>query len=94
MGVTHHFCGRCDECFHEDYFRHCAYCEELFDCKVGGYVCDNHDSCFKRKITFEGKEYDILFHSGCFKSFSKESIEEQKEILENSGQLDNSCPLE
>lgn len=77
MGVTHHYCGKCREISHEDYFPGCRYCCEMMEHESGhGYYCE---SCFpddawitigKNRFCSDNcrKEYDEYIEEGKLKA--------------------------
>jgi len=90
MGVDYLYCGKCEECDHEDYFRHCDMCDELFYADCCGHLCDNCDESAKKKVTFEGKEYFLYLHDSCHKDWYKRTkLAEQTEIIDEHGKLVN-----
>ena len=90
MGVDYLYCGNCEECEHEDYFRQCGVCDCRFDADCCGYLCDNCDDENKKKITYEGKEYYLYLHRICYKYWYTNSDmddEQRKDIIDQFGKL-------
>lgn len=87
MGVDYLYCGKCEECECDEYFRRCDLCDDLFDAKCCGYLCDNCDNDYKKKVTFEGKRYFLYLHDECHKDFYKEKLGKQEEIINDHGKI-------
>lgn len=89
MSRDYLYCGYCNGCFSNEYFKKCVICDYEFETKCCGYYCDDCDKKCKKKITFYDIDYYLYIHGECVDEFINLDIKKKELLVDNYGELVN-----